>query len=141
MAEYAYVGDTAYELIYRDDPPLTDAQAESLAAEYSQLGLPWRKAPWNGYNCVIAKAPPEAFSQFCVKRNADWQSIRDRVGYDGSTKALNNRYQPGFTQHNLGPEWDDVVDFIEANYKSRIIKRGGDAGFAGRPKKPWWRFW
>ncbi len=117
MAEYAYVGDTAFELIYKDDPPLTDAQAEALAAEYSKLGLSWKKCTWNGYNCVIAKAPEEAFNQFCEKRNSEWQSIRDRVGYDGLTIALNNRYRPGITEPSLGPErWDDVEAFIDANY-------------------------
>lgn len=116
MADYAYVGDTAYELVYKTDPPLTDTQAEALAAEYSKLGLAWKKCTWKGYNCVIAKARPEAFSSFCVKFSSEWQSIRDRVGYDGLTIALNNRYQPGKTVKTLVPEWDDVVAFVDANY-------------------------
>jgi len=49
------VGDTAYELVYKDDPPLTDAQACALAAEYGKLDLHCKKATWNGINCVIAR--------------------------------------------------------------------------------------
>src|SRR5438552_3532529 len=101
MPTFAYVGDTAYELIYKEDPNLTDAQAEALAAEYSKLGLLWKKGTWKGYNCVFAKAPPEQFSQFCEKRNAQWESIRDRAGYSGYTKALNNRYRPGMTEPDM----------------------------------------
>ena len=121
MADYAYVGETAYELIYKeDDPPLTDAQAEALAAEYSKLGLAWKNCTWNGYHCVIAKAPPEVFSQFCLKRRSQWEAIRDRAGFSGLTNALNNRYQPGLTDPDMnflrGPKWKAVVALIDANY-------------------------
>ena len=134
MANYAYVGETAYELIYKqDDPPLTPAQAEALAAEYSKLGLPWKSCTWNGYNCVIAKAPPEVFSQFCLKRRSEWEAIRDRVGYNGLTDALNNRYEPGRTVPDMnllsGPRWKAVVAFIDANYG------GGHSANSARPRK------
>jgi hypothetical protein len=145
MATYAYVGDTAYELIYKEDPDLTEAQAEALAAEYSKLGLPWKKCKWNGHNSVIAKASPQSFNRFCERRGAEWQSIRDRVGYSGLTIALNNRYQPGVTEPDMaflsGPEWKAVVASIKANYDARPIERGTGTGSAAQPKKSWWRFW
>lgn len=123
MSSYAYVGDTAYELVYKDDPGLTDAQAEALATEYSKLGFPWRKGTWKGYNCVFAKASPEQFNQFCKKMDSAWQSIRERVGYSGYAHGLNNRYQPGRTEPDMrfiSGEWKAVVAFIEANYDTSV---------------------
>ena len=127
MTRYAYVGNTAYELIFGGKCDLTDTQAEELAAEYSALGLLWKKCKWNGYNCVIAKASPGRFSQFCEKRGSVWKSIQDRVGYTGFTIALNNRYEPGVTEPDMdfirGSKWKSVVALIDANFK------------------PWWSFW
>jgi len=47
------VGNIAYELIYKSDPPLTDAQTEALADEWALLGLRYKKSKWGKYNCLI----------------------------------------------------------------------------------------
>lgn len=121
---YAYVGDIAYELVFKDDPPFTDAQAKALAAEYSKLGLRWKKCVWNGHNCVIVKAPPHQLSQFCCNLSTCWNSIRDRVGYRGLFHRVTNRYEPERSDSGLDrsffcrQEWLELVAFIDANYEA-----------------------
>jgi len=126
------VGDTAYELIYKDDLPLTDTQAEALVAEYAKLGLRYKKCTRNGHNCVIAKAPAAEYEAFCEKKAKHWESIQERVGYSGCLCAKNNTYQPGTTSFSPGPDWNDVVAFIEANFSSSKVKSG---------ERKWWEFW
>ena len=112
------VGDTAYELVYKDDPPLTDAQARALAAEYGKLGLHCKKARWNGLNCVIAKAPSGEYKRFSKKQSERWQAIQKRVGYSGYLNSKNNTYQPGETSFTPGEDWSDVVSFINTAFSS-----------------------
>jgi len=122
------VGKNAYELIYKVDPPLTDVQAEALAAEYAKLGLPYKKCTWHGFNCVIIKAPAREYKAFYERKSAHWQSIQERVGYSGILMAKNNTYQPHRTSFSPGSDWDAVVAFIEANFSSTENKK-------------WWQFW
>jgi len=143
-------GHAAYELIYKDDLPLTDAQAEALAAEYAKLGLRYEKCTWKGANCIVTKASAAEFKQFCEKKSANWQSIRERVGYGGLLNAKNNTYNPGTTFFSPGSDWNDVVALIDAKFSS--TSRTAAPTPCPRPgrtpvpttrqnKKSWWQFW
>ena len=136
-------GDTAYELIYKDDDPLTDAQAEALVTEYAKLGLRYRKCTWNGHNCVITKAPAAEYKGFCEEKSKHWQSIQERVGYSGSLCGKNNTYDPGSTFFSPGADWQDVVAFIDATYECGGASTGQSKTTVSspQPKKPWWKFW
>ena len=141
------VGDTAYDLIYKDDDPLTDAQAEALVTEYAKLGLRYRKCTWKGHNCVVTKAPAAEYKRFLDEKLKHWQSIRERVGYSGSLVSMDNTYQRGSTSFSPGPDWQDVVAFIDANFQSGDRSRPTQ-GQGSRPRraqrssgKKWWQFW
>ncbi len=111
------MGGTAYELM-RGCPPLTDRQAEALAAEYSKLGLRYEKCTWKGENCVVTKAPAEAYKEFMARRPAI-SDIGVRIGFAGDFATSSNTYQPGLTFFSPGPDWDDKVAFIDAKFSSR----------------------
>ena len=144
------VGDTAYQLIYKDDPPLTDAQAEALAAEYAGLGLHYKKCTWKGSNCVIIKTSADDYKKFCETEPAPWKSIQKRVGYSGYLIAKSNTYQPGTTSFSPDADWNAVVAFIEASFSpaSPAAARKPQPSVNGTPartptddKRKWWQFW
>lgn len=134
------VGNTAYALLYKNDPPLTDAQTDDLIAEYARLGLRWVKCTWNGVNALVVKAPAAAYVLFDDRYAGSWQSIRERVGYSGGFISHNNCYMPGSTAFVGGKDWNDVVAFIDKVYDLASAARRETEDQA-MPKKRWWQFW
>ncbi|MBN1621590.1 MAG: hypothetical protein JW871_03265 [Endomicrobiales bacterium] len=114
--DYKVVGDTAYALVYKQDQPLTEAQAEALAEEYAKLGVRYKKCVWKGINCVITKAPAAEFEAFCEKKKQNWKSIQERVGYSGFITVKDNTYAPGRLAFTPGPDWNEIVAFIDSNF-------------------------
>lgn len=128
------VGDTAYALLYKDTPPLTDAQADALIIEYSKLGLSYKKCVWQGRKCIIIKAPAAEYERFMMKLSKCWEAIHEKVGHGGCIER-SNTYN-SYSHFSPEADWDEVVAFIDSNYSSscqgRINKDKND---------PWWKFW
>jgi len=128
------VGDTAYSLLYKDTPPLTDAQADALIIEYSKLGLNYKKCVWQGRKCIIIKAQAAEYEGFKIKLSKCWKAIHEKVGHGGCIEC-SNTYN-SYSHFSPDSEWDEIVAFIESNYSSsrqeKINKDKND---------PWWKFW
>lgn len=112
-------GPTAYHLTTGHMSPFTKEQVGILLKVYSEFGLKFNSGIWKGKPCVFVKAPAEKYKAFIGNAERSGQNITKLLGTQFESHT--NSYVPGNTYFSPGADWDDVVEFIDANYNEKAL--------------------